>query len=143
MEIFHYSLNKADNYYINIFNSINQVKYYYKNSKNLLFIKNQYYKELIKHCNLLSNSFDLYFNFGNSIEQVIGVANNSLNFVLGEFSQKIVSLDDEDIQNGFNFNQKMSILSSNFFSLISRVIGIIYHYQNRNKVFNDKRFSNN
>ena len=28
MEIFHYSLNKADNYYINIFNSINQVKYF-------------------------------------------------------------------------------------------------------------------
>ena len=52
------------------------------------------------------------------------------------------SLDDE-IQNGFNFNQKLSILCSNFFSLISRVIGIIYHYQNRNKVFNDKKFSNN
>jgi len=142
MEIFHYSLNKADNYYLNIFNSINQVKYYYKNSKNLLLNKNQYYKELIKQCNLLSNAFDLYFNFGKTIEEMLEVANNSLNFVLGELAQKITSLDD-NIENGFNFNQKLSILCSNFFSLISRVIGIIHHYQNRNKVFNDKRFSNN
>jgi len=143
MEIFHYSLNKADNYYLNIFNSINLVNYYYKFSKNLLLNKNQYYKDLIKQCNLLSNAFDLYFNFGQTIEEMLVVVNNALNFVFGgELVKKIISLDD-DMKNGFNFSQKLTILSSNFFSLISRVIGIINHYQNRNKVFNDQRFSNN
>ena len=142
MEIFHYSLNKYDYYYLNIFNSINQVKYYYKNSKNFVLNNSQYYKEITKQCILISNAFDLYFNFEKTIEEMLEVVNNSLDFVLGELAQKIISLDD-DMKNGFNFNQNMSILSSNFFSLISRVIGIIYHYQNRNKVFNDQRFSNN
>ena len=142
MEIIQYALNKDDDYYLNILDSLNQIKNYYTNS--LIINKNsQYYKELSRQCNLITNSFYQYFNFEITIEEMLQVINNSLNIVLGELSDKISSFYEIEIQNGFNYYQKTSILSTNYFSLISRVIGIIYHYQNRNNVFNDQKLSNN
>jgi hypothetical protein len=141
MEILQYSLNKDDDYILNIIDSLNQTKLYINNSQKILNItNNQYYKELMRQCNLLSNSFYQYFNFEKSIEDIIEVANDSLNFVLGgEESEKVISLDGEHIRHGFNYNKKMAILSTNYFNLVSRVISIINHYQNRNNALNKKK----
>jgi len=144
MEILQYSLNNDDDYILNIIDSLNQTKFYFSKSQKILNItNNQYYKELSRQCNLLSNCFYQYFNFEKSIEDIIELVNDSLNFVLGEESEKIISLDGDHIHHGFNHNQKTAILSTNYFNLVSRVIGIINHYQNRNNVFNDKKKDNN
>ena len=127
MEILQYSLNKDDDYILNIIDSLNQTKY----------------KEIMRQCNILSNSFYQYFNFEKSIEDIIELANDSLNFVIGEISENVISLEGETSQNGFNYNKKMAILSTNYFDLVSKVIGIINHYQNRNNVLNNKKKYNN
>ena len=144
MEILQYSLNKDDDYILNIIDSLNQTKIYLNNSQKILNItNNQYYKEIMRQCNILSNSFYQYFNFEKSIEDIIELANDSLNFVIGEISENVISLEGETSQNGFNYNKKMAILSTNYFDLVSKVIGIINHYQNRNNVLNNKKKYNN
>ena len=144
MEILQYALNKDDDYILNIIDSLNQSRIYINNSQKILNItNNQNYKELIRKCNLLSEGFYQYFNFEKSIEDIIELANDSLNFILGEVTENDIYLDGEHAQHGFNYNQKMAILSTNYFNLVSRVIGIINHYQNRNNVLDDKKNRNN
>ena len=140
MEILQYSLNKDDDYILNIIDSLNQTKFNINKSQIILNVtNNQYYKELMRQCTLLSNSFYQYFNFEKSIEDIIEAANDSLNFVLGEVSENEISLDEEHVRHGFNYNKKMAILSTNYFNLVSRVISIINHYQNRNNALNKKK----
>ena len=143
IEILEYSLNKEDNYILNIINSINQAKLYFINSPKSLIKKNQYYKELNRHCNLISNSFQQYFNFEKSIEDMINIVNDSLNIVLGEVNEKIQYIEEYDTQNKFNNSQIMAILSTNYFTLLSKTIGIINHYQNREKISNINKRNNN
>ena len=59
----------------------NNYIYYYNNSQKILNItNNQYYKELIRKFNLLSDGFYQYFKFEKSIEDIIELTNDSLNF---------------------------------------------------------------
>ena len=141
MEILQYFLNKEDDYILNIINSLNQVKYYFKNSNKLLINNNNiYYKEYVKQSNLISNNLYQYFTFDKKIEEILKVVNDSLNTVLGELSDDIIFINDKknekELNKGFNFNQSIAILSTDYLNLISKVIGIIFHYQNRNNTLN-------
>ena len=71
------------------------------------------------------------------------IVNKSLNFIFGEASDKIMYLDENENHEIFNNNQIIAFLSTNFINIISRVIGIIHHYQNRKKIFNNNKKSNN
>ena len=142
----HFILLRKYNNYIEtyfIIYSINQVKYYNLDSKKLKINKNKYYKDFLKQCDLISDAFNQYFNFEKTIEEMLGIINNSLNIVLGESAEKFIYLEENDYQEQFNYNQIIAILSTNYLSLICRVIGIIYHYQNRINVFNNNKKTNN
>ena len=87
-------LNKEDDYILNIINSLNQVKYYFKNSNKLLINNNnQYFKEYVKQCNLISNNLYQYFIFDKKMDEILKVINDSLNVVLGELSDNIIVFD--------------------------------------------------
>ena len=139
IEIVENSLNKDDSYILNIISSLNQAKNYFKNPHILNGVNSQYYRDLVRQCNLLSNSFNKYFNFEITIEEMLDVVNNSLNNILGELIENLISLEGNEINKGFNHNQKIAIISSNYFSLISRVFDIIYQYENRNNIFNENK----
>ena len=135
MKILQYPLNKYDEYITNIVGSLDKFKYYSENSKKIkINVNNQYYKELSRQCNLVSNAYYQYFNFEISILNMLEIINDSLNFVLKdslEFIDNILSFDGNEIQKEFNRNQKIAILSTNYYSLIGKVFNIIYHHQNR------------
>ena len=146
MEILQYFLNKEDDYILNIINSLNQVKYYFKNSNKLLINNNnQYFKEYVKQSNLISNNLYQYFIFDKKIEEILKVINDSLNVVLGELSDNINFIDDQEnekeLNKGFNFNQTIAILSTDYLNILSKVIGIIFHYQDRNNALKDSKVS--
>ena len=143
MEILQYSLNGNDNYILNIIDSLNKVKFYFNNSQKLNINNNPYYKEMLKQCSLLLKAFYQYFNFEKSIEELLIIVNKSLNFIFGETSDKILYLDENEKHEIFNNNQIIAFLSTNFINIISRVIGIIHHYQNRKKIFNNNKKTNN
>ena len=48
---------------------------------------------------------------------MLEIINNSLNLILGESSEKIQYLDENEIQKKFNYNQIIAILSTNYLSL--------------------------
>ena len=133
MEILQYSLNKNDNYYINMIGSLSKINYYFYKSKNFIFNinNNQYYKELQRQSNLITNSFYKYFDFEISIEEIIEIVNESLNYILGDSVQNILKFEGDEIDNGFNLDQQYAIFSTNYYSLISKVISILSHHQNR------------
>ena len=137
MKILQYPLNKYDEYITNIVGSLDKFKYYSENSKKIkINVNSQYYKELSRQCNLVSNAYYQYFNFEISILNMLEIINDSLNFVLKdslEFIDNILSFDGNEIQKEFNRNQKIAILSTNYYSLIGKVFNIIYHHQNRKK----------
>ena len=138
MDILQYSLNKNDNYLINIFSSLNKFKYYQTSQGSIININNnQYYKELIIQSNLITEAFYHYFNFEISIENMLEIINNSLNAVL-EDSFDILKFDGNKIEKEFNQEQKIAILSSSYYSLISKAINIMCHHQNRNKMSENK-----
>ena len=146
MEILQYFLNKEDDYILNIINSLNQVKYYFKNSNKLLINNNnQYFKEYVKQCNLISNNLYQYFIFDKKMDEILKVINDSLNVVLGELSDNIIFIDDKEsekeLNKGFNFNQTIAILSTDYLNIISKVIGIIFYYQDRNNALNCSKIS--
>jgi len=145
VEILQYFLNKEDDYILNIINSLNQIKYYFKNSNKLLINNNQYHKEYVKQSNLISNNLYQYFTFDKKIEETLNVINDSLNTVLGELSDNIFFIDDKEnekeLNKGFNFNQTIAILSTDYLNIISKVIGIIFHYQERSNVLNNSKIS--
>ena len=143
MELLQYSLNKDDDYILNIINCFGQIQYYFLNNSRIIINNSQYYKELLRQCNLISDAFLQYFNFEMTIEKMLEVVNNSLNYILGESTEKVNYLNDNDIQERFNQNQIIAFLSTNYFTLISKVIGIIHLYQNRKNVLNNNKKSNN
>ena len=143
MEILQYSLNKEDDYILNINNSLNQINYYFPNNSNLLINNSHIYKEISKQCDLVSKALYQYFNFEKTIENMIEIINNSLNIILGEQNTNIQILYEEEIPKKFNYNEIIAFISTNYIKLLSHVIGIIYTYQNRKIVFNKKKNSNN
>ena len=139
MKILQYSLIKNDNYIVNIIGSLNKFKYYFeKNTKILKIYNTQYYKELNRQCILVSNAYYQYFNFEITILEMLEVVNDSLNFVLEDsldYIDKMLSFTGNEIQKEFNYNQNISIISTNYFSLISKVINIIFNHQHRKNKF--------
>ena len=139
MKILQYSLIKNDNYIVNIIGSLNKFKYYFeKNTKILKIYNTQYYKELNRQCILVSNAYYQYFNFEITILEMLEIVNDSLNFVLEDsldYIDKMLSFTGNQIQKEFNYNQNISIISTNYFSLISKVINIIFNHQNRKNKF--------
>ena len=143
MKILQYSLIKNDNYIVNIIGSLNKFKYYFeKNTKILKIYNTQYYKELNRQCILVSNAYHQYFNFEITILEMLEVVNDSLNFVLEDsldYIDKMLSFTGNEIEKEFNYNQNISIISTNYFSLISKVINIIFNHQNRKNKFEDEQ----
>ena len=149
IKIIQFSLIKSDDYILNILDSLNKFKNYFEKSKILKINNNQYYKELNKYCTLISKSYYQYFNFEISILEMLKIVNDSLNFVLGDsidYIDNILSYDGNEIHKEFNHNQILSIISTNYFSLISKAFNIIYHYQKRKtkieKIIEDKKKKN-
>ena len=134
IKIIQFSLIKTDDYILNILDSLNKFKNYFEKSKILKINNYQYYKELNKHCILISKAYYQYFNFEISILEMLKIVNDSLNFVLGDsidYIDNIFSYDENELHKEFNHNQILSIISTNYFSIISKVFNIIYHYQMR------------
>ena len=134
IKIIQFSLIKSDDYILNIIDSLNKFKNYFEKSKKLKINNYQYYKELNKHCALISKSYYQYFNFEISILELLEIVNDSLNFVLGDsiyYIDNILSYEGNEIHKEFNQNQILSIISTNYFSLICKVFNIIYNYQKR------------
>ena len=137
MEILQYSLINNDNYFINIIGSLPKFNYYFEKSQNLIInIKNnQFYKELIKQSNLIKKSYYKYFNFEINIQETLEIINNSLNFVLGDSSKEIFKFDGSEVKKEFNIQENLAIITTNYYSLISKVINIISNHQNRKENF--------
>ena len=137
MEILQYSLNKNDNYYLNMIGSLRKFKYYFqKNQISIIHINNnKYYKELLRQSNLITNCFYQYFNFEITIDELIEVINDSLNFVLGDSVNNILKFDGSQIEKKFNLDEKNAILSTNYYTLLSKVISILNHHQNRKEIY--------
>ena len=113
--------------------SLSKFKYYFYKSKNFILNinNNQYYKELQRQSDLITNSFYKYFDFEKSIEEIIEIANESLNYILGDSVDNILKFEGDEIDNGFNLDKQYAIFSTNYYSLISKVISILSHHQNR------------
>ena len=144
MQILQYPLNKYDEYITNIIGSLNKFNFYFEKSKKIKIDNNLFYKELSRQCNLISNAYYQYFNFEISVLDMIEVINKSLNFVLEDsvdYIDNILSIEQNEVQKEFNFNQKIAILSTNYYSLISKVINIMHHHQSRKKN-KEKNFEN-
>ena len=65
---------------------------------------------------------------------MLKIVDDSLNYILGDsiyYIDNILSYEGNEIHKEFNHNQILSIISTNYFSLISKVFNIIYHYQKR------------
>ena len=131
-EIIQYALNEDDNYLLNIIDSI------YKFKLNYQVENNKYYLDFIKQTNIISNAFEQYFNFEINIEEYLDIINNALNNILGEKKIKnIVFINEDKINQKFNPEQKMAILSSNFLFLIYKIIGVIQYHKERKKENNE------
>ena len=134
IKIIQSSLIKSDDYILNILESLNKFKGHFEKSKISKINNYQYYKELNKHCLLISKAYYQYFNFEISILDMLKIVDDSLNYILGDsiyYIDNILSYEGNEIHKEFNHNQILSIISTNYFSLISKVFNIIYHYQKR------------
>ena len=143
MEILQYFLNKEDDYILNINNSLNQINFCFQDNLDLLINNSKNYKEISRQCNLVSKAFFQYFNFEITIENLIETINNSLNVILGEQNDNIQILYDDKIPKKYNYNEAFAFISTSYIKLLSHVISIIYEYQSRIIVFNEKKKLNN
>jgi len=146
IKIIQFSLIKSDDYILNILDSLNKFNNYFEKSKKIKISNYQYYKELNRYCTLISKAYYQYFNFEISILEMLNIVNDSLNFILGDsiyYIDNILSYDGNEIHEEFNHNQILTIISTNYFSLICKVFNIIYHYQKRKtkleKIIEDKK----